>query len=482
MKTEIRSLAGLLLAAAWIATAPVSVQAAPESENIFSYTEEAQVKPVEDGSGKYLLKSDGFYCLCENGTKHGEAAVHYLDHMEIDGTVLNGFYYHDESGHFLAGSPRAVQLKGLTYTDTEKDENYVFDGIYLAGNLGKLNAAPQVRYISGLTVDKTVYDGYYFFNEYGRMVTEPGLHQLDMDSNGKRFSGTYYFGGENGALVQEEGETPEGFPVDENGKVEDAENLGMDTLEPRLEAMRKEFEGTWSVYVKNLDTQEEILLNNTPLYSASLIKAFVMAASYENMEEILQHEAALKKEEPDSPGVKAKVDELLWNMITVSDNESCNELGRLQSEKHDFLEGAEWINQYIAGEGYEDTLYQSTLHPSASPKLSLGNHNTTTVQDCGELLERIYLGTCVSREASEQMLELMKNQKNTSKIPAGISEEVVIANKTGETDSDQHDMAIVYGPKTTYILCVMSEDFKNSSTAIENIRSISRVVYYYLNL
>ena len=43
-------------------------------------------------------------------------------------------------------------------------------------------------------------------------------------------------------------------------------------------------------------------------------------------------------------------------------------------------------------------------------------------------------------------------------------------------------MAIVYGPKTTYILCVMSEDFKSGSEAIDNIRSISGVVYNYLNL
>ena len=46
------------------------------------------------------------------------------------------------------------------------------------------------------------------------------------------------------------------------------------------------------------------------------------------------------------------------------------------------------------------------------------------------------------------------NQKNTAKIPAGISADIPIANKTGETDSDQHDMAIVYGPKNNlYSLC-----------------------------
>lgn len=482
MKTGIRNRITIGLVAAVLAAVPTTVQADPGSGDIFSYVEEAQVKPIRDGSGKYLLKSDGFYCLNEDGTKETAPAVHYFDHMEIDGTVLNGFYYHDETGRFAAGNAHIAALKDLTYIKEDSEEKFVFDGLYMVNNLGRLSAAPQVRYISGLKVDKKDYEGYYYFNEYGRMVTDPGFHELDMSSNGQRFCGTYYFGGPDGVLVQEAGITPEGLPVDETGRIFETEELGIKNLQPQLESMISGYDGTWSVYVKNLDTQEEILLNNTPLYSASLIKTFVMASVYENMDEILEHEAQLMKMEPDSDKVKAKVEDLLWNMITVSDNESCNELGRLHSEKHDFLEGAELVNDFIQKEGYEDTLYQSTLHPSASPKLSLGQHNTTTVKDCGMLLESIYLGKCVSKEASEEMLELLMNQKNTYKIPSGISAAVSIANKTGETDADQHDMAIVYGPKATYILCVMSQDFKNSSTAIENIRKISGAVYYYLNL
>ena len=459
-------------------TVPVYA-AEQESESILSSVGEAQIKPVGDGAETYLLKSEGFYCLKEDGTRHEESAVHYFDHMEIDGTVLDGFYYHDQSGHFEAGNPHIVQMKDLTClvpgNDGTKTETG-FDGLYMVNNLGKLTAAPQVRYMTGLTVDKTSYEGYYFFDENGRMITTPGYHEIEMTSNGQKFSGTYYFGGENGVLVQAEGTTPEGFPVDDTGKVSDIENLGMDTLEPRLESMISEYDGVWSVYVKNLNTGEEILLNETPLYSASLIKAFVMAETYENMEDVLTHQETLMK--ADRGAAERKVDDLLWNMITVSDNESCNELGRLQSEKHDFLDGAEKVNEYLKKEGYENTSYQSTLHPSSSPKLNLGGHNTTTVRDCGILLEKIFRGECVSEEASAEMLELLMNQKNTAKIPSGISADIPIANKTGETDSDQHDMAIVYGPKTTYILCVMSEDFKSGSEAIDNIRSISGCLLY----
>lgn len=466
-------IAGIL---SFLAAAVPVAAAAPEQEQMLSATEEAQIRPIGDGTDRYLLKSEGFFCLNGDGTRCDTAEVHYFDHMEIDGTVLNGFYYHDDSGRFRAESPHVVQIKGAVCKDQD------FDGLYMVNSLGKLTAAPQVRYIDSLTVDKTVYDGYYFFDENGRMTTEPGLHELEMTSNGRHFSGTYYFGGKNGALVQEAGVTEEGFPVDETGKVSDLENLGMDTLEPQLESMLSSYDGEWSVYVKNLDTDEVISINNKPMYSASLIKAFVMAKTYEDMDLVLENQAEKMKAEPDSPAVQEKVYDLLWNMITVSDNESCNELGRLQDEKSDFLKGAESVNEYLEKEGYDDTSYQSTLHPSRSPVLSLGEHNTTTAEDCGLLLERIYKGECVSAAASEDMLELLLNQKNTTKIPSGIAADVTVANKTGETDTDQHDMAIVYGPKTTYILCVMSEGFKSADQAVENIRKISGVVYNYLNL
>ena len=451
------------------------------ASSMLSVTDEAQIRPINDGSEKYLMKSDGFYCLKDDGSKDNTAAVHYFDHVKIDGTVLDGFYYHDESGCFQAGSSHMVKLTKLSCSENpdNAEEPVEFDGYYMVNNLGKLTAAPQVRYISNYTVDKTTYDGYYYFDENGKMVTEPGTHELEMTSNGQKFSGLYYFGGTNGVLVQEAGMTEDGFPVDETGKVTGLENLGIDTLKPQLEAMISGYDGEWSVYVKDLESNEDFALNDKPLYSASLIKAFVMAKTYQDMDDVLKNEAAQMKTTVDDTKVQDKVNTLLWNMITVSDNESCNELGRLQSDTHDFLDGAKQVNKYLKKEGYTKTSYQSTLHPSASKLITLGGHNQTTVTDCGKLLERIYRGECVSKEASEEMLNLLKNQQNTSKIPEGLGVDVPTANKTGETDEDQHDIAIVYGTKTTYILCVMSE---NASNAIDNIRNISRVVYNYLNL
>ena len=167
----------------------------------------------------------------------------------------------------------------------------VFDGIYMANNLGKLTAAPQVRYLTGLVLGNLTFEGFYFFDGNGRLETEPGIHQASMVCNGKSFDGYYYFGGENGALVGERTVTPDGFSVDEEGRLENLDDLGMDNLESTLGGLLEGFEGQWSVYVKDLNEDEELLINNQQMYSASLIKAFVLAASYQNYEAVLGNEA-----------------------------------------------------------------------------------------------------------------------------------------------------------------------------------------------
>ena len=69
-----------------------------------------------------------------------------FDKMEIDGTVLDGFYYHDADGCYLAASPHMVKISKLTCMGTDETgepAEYTFDGYYMVNNLGKLSAAPR---------------------------------------------------------------------------------------------------------------------------------------------------------------------------------------------------------------------------------------------------------------------------------------------------------------------------------------------------
>lgn len=469
MAAILRAGAALLM----LGAIPVSVSA--EEGSLLSVTKESKILPVEDGSGTYLLKSDGFYCLNADGSRHGKAAVHYFDHVQVDETVFHGYYYHDESGKFKGGNPCLTRMKELVCGEQ------VFDGFYMVNNLGKLSATGQVRFVNAQEADGTIFDGYYYFNEYGRMDIEGSIQEVQMTINGREFDGYYYFGGKNGVLFQEGGTTPEGFQVDEQGKVAECGEFGMDALEPHLKSMVETYDGDWSVYVKNLNTGENFSINNRSMASASLIKTFLLAKTYQDMETVLEHESVRIKADKNSEAVSRKVTDLLYNMITVSDNESYNELVRLQSDEHDFLKGAELSNEYLKNAGYTDTSVQHSLHPSSTEAVGLGEVNVTSVEDCGRLLEQIFFGQCVSEEASREMLELLLNQDITWKLPKVIPEGIPVANKTGENDQSEHDIAIVYGPKITYILCIMSENWSNKDDAVFHIRDISQAVYNYLN-
>ena len=234
------------------------------------------------------------------------------------------------------------------------------------------------------------------------------------------------------------------------------------SLETELKGMIKSKGGRWNIYVKNLSTGDSISINNEQGKAASLIKLFVMAYAYEHLD---TSDSWIKQN--------------LEIMITHSDNEAYNSLVRACGDGS-FANGARKINKWLEENSYATTKVYNTLEPSRSAPASIAPYsNPTSAEECGRLLEEIYNGTCVSKEASQEMLALLCQQVLTSKIPQGIPDEIVVANKTGEALDRQHDVAIVFGPKADYILCVMSEgDYKDS--AIFTIRDISEMVYQYL--
>lgn len=68
------------------------------------------------------------------------------------------------------------------------------------------------------------------------------------------------------------------------------------------------------------------------------------------------------------------------------------------------------------------------------------------------------------------MLNLLLRQTRRWKIPSGLPSGVRVANKTGETSSVDHDMAIVFGKKTDYVICVFSRtEVKDMQSRVSGI-------------
>lgn len=143
------------------------------------------------------------------------------------------------------------------------------------------------------------------------------------------------------------------------------------------------------MYVKDLETGAVINLNEKTMYPASVIKAFVMASRYDQINKgKLKYTSTIKN--------------LLTQMITVSDNEAYNQLVRYNSTSRSFVSGTKTINKYLKMNNYTRTGCHHTLHPSSSSYQSDGKSNTASAKDCGVLLEKIYNGTCVSKNIQQK--------------------------------------------------------------------------------
>lgn len=262
------------------------------------------------------------------------------------------------------------------------------------------------------------------------------------------------------------------FSAKETGADEVSRNLSdtisvRDNLKEQLKKQIAVYNDTVSIYVKDLhgDTVVEII-GNSQQKAASLIKLYVMASVYEQIQKGILME-------------DDEIDTLLHNMITVSDNESTNELvRRLSQDGNNWEEGSLVTNAYIREQGYADTSMGRDVRDYRD--VPAEGENYTSVTDCGKILEEIYEGTCVSPEYSFKMLELLKQQKRTWKIPLGIESAEYIANKTGELSDVEHDVAIVQiDDSRAYVLCVMLSDVVDSNRAQNEIVEISHTVYQY---
>ena len=96
------------------------------------------------------------------------------------------------------------------------------------------------------------------------------------------------------------------------------------------------------------------------------------------------------------------------------------------------------------------------------------------------LLESIYNKKCISPESDKEMMNLLLAQQRNTKLPALIPKGIKIAHKTGELGGTENDVGIVFGPKTDYIICVMSNELKNTEDARTRISQISKITYEFL--
>ena len=234
-----------------------------------------------------------------------------------------------------------------------------------------------------------------------------------------------------------------------------------DTVQSKLEEFSTTYAnaGTWDLCYQSLsDPADRAAVGpGTPMVSASVIKLFIMAAVYDQVEQ-----GNLSRD---------SIYQSVYHMITVSDNYSTNQLITTLGNGNP-AEGMVAVNAYATSIGCSSSKVERLMLAEN------GLQNYTTAADCAKLLQMIYNGTCVSETWSAEMLQILKEQTVRNRIPAGLPAGTVCANKTGDLIRlCCADVGIVFSPGGDYILCTICNEVNNDVAAVHAMAELSSDIY-----
>lgn len=232
--------------------------------------------------------------------------------------------------------------------------------------------------------------------------------------------------------------------------------------------------GTYSVAIKNLKTNEAYFLNEHKSYKAgSLYKLWIMAVAFKQIQDEILDESEQLSGDISDLNKKFNIDEesaeliegeiyfsvasSLRQMITISHNYAAF----LLTEKVKLSK----IREFIKEHNFNETIIGEKLP-------------TTTAFDLALFLEKLYKGELGSSENTQRMLGLLKEQTLNNKLPKYLPSEIVLAHKTGEIDFLTHDAGIVYLNNGDYIIVVLSES-PSLIDAEDVIAKISKATFDY---
>jgi beta-lactamase class A len=219
-------------------------------------------------------------------------------------------------------------------------------------------------------------------------------------------------------------------------------------LEGNIQRITRSENATWGIYIKCLETGEEIAINaDQQMDTMSVIKIPLMVEAFRQIEAgkfSLTDRVTLtdQAKRPGTgtiqwldPGVQLTIKDILTMMIIVSDNTATDMI-------YDKVGGpepvtklmAEWGLNSIRGTGTADAWFKALrAAPSAEAfhKQAKNPFGLSSPRDMGKLLERISKGEAISKGASDLMLTIMRRQVYSSRLPRYVSG-YRIAHKTGD--------------------------------------------------
>lgn len=235
---------------------------------------------------------------------------------------------------------------------------------------------------------------------------------------------------------------------------------GMVSMKEEILNLLQSIDGKVGFYYKNLVSGETISYQEDETFeAASVIKIPVLIEAYRRIAEGSLDENLLfqVKREDKLPscgaltymhdGLEVTLKDLCTLMIILSDNTATNMLIKLLGMEH--------INATLNTYQVHKTKVNRLLFDSEQS--AKGIQNYITPREIGKLLENMYQGSLISNKASKDMLTILENQQLNGKIPFFITDETIVAHKTGEDDGITHDVGIVF-TKEPFVVCFCSNE------------------------
>lgn len=127
------------------------------------------------------------------------------------------------------------------------------------------------------------------------------------------------------------------------------------------------------------------------------------------------------------------------------------------------------------------TQFDEKIHADGFKSTVLNNYDGstdkhTTARDEMSLITKLYNGELLGKTQLDYLFDLMENQNYRDGIPAGSSGSVV-ADKPGWLYALNHDIGVVYSPKATYALVILSDN----AGGWTNVRLLANQIYGFYN-
>jgi len=266
------------------------------------------------------------------------------------------------------------------------------------------------------------------------------------------------------------------------------------SLRDQVQAVIDTVDGTMAVaYINLQDPSDTLYLNADEMFhAASTMKTPVLIEAYKQVEaggmsvndSILVHntfksiadgsEFSVERDRDSGQEMHNKIGQMmsmrdiLYDMTINSGNLSTNII-------IDLL-GAENVNQTMRELGAANIEVLRGVEDMIAFEAGLSNR--TSARDLAVMFEHLANGTAVSEEASNDMINILLDQRFTEMIPAKLPDDVKVAHKTGWITGVVHDSGIVFLPDgRKYVLVILSKELAVNEMGTEAGAEISKIIY-----